>query len=86
MQLTGRCRCHDTERVKQIVKDEAQLMDQVVARLVEHNPGISRDTIEAIVHEEHRKLDGRPVREYVSVLVERSTKTRLQHHGSLIAA
>ena len=67
-------------------RDESQLMDQVIARLAQKAIGVTADEISRIVHEEHHKLEGRPVRDYISVLVERSAKKRLRHESSLIAA
>ncbi|MBC7763812.1 MAG: hypothetical protein H7201_18890 [Candidatus Saccharibacteria bacterium] len=60
-----------------VSQDENQMMDQVIARLAHHNPGISLSRISAIVHEEHHRFDGRPIRDFMSVLVERSAKGRL---------
>ncbi|MBC7723580.1 MAG: hypothetical protein H7146_02385 [Burkholderiaceae bacterium] len=59
-----------------ISHDEDQLIDLVVARLAQRNPGTTPERISATVHEEHHRLDGRPVRAFLSVVVERSAKAR----------
>ncbi len=61
-------------------------MDEIVTRLARRNPQVSEREISEIVHEEHHKLAGRPIRSYVSVLVERSAKQRLHQGGNLTAA
>ena len=66
--------------------NEDQLMDQISFRLAQRNPQASAEEISRIVHEEHHKLEGRPVRTYVSVLVERSAKQRLHGAASVTAS
>ena len=85
-ELTRRRTTGQNGGVKKASKDENQMMDQVIARLVASTAGSSAEEITRLVHEEHSKLDGRPVRDYVAVLVERSAKKRLHHEGSLFAA
>jgi hypothetical protein len=57
--------------------DEQQAVEHVVARLQERFPSLAEDRIHAIVDEEHHRFDGRPVRSFVPVLVERAAKKRL---------
>lgn len=53
-------------------------VEQVIERLETRFSGIPRSRIEAVVREEHRRLEGRPVRDYVSVLIERSAREKLR--------
>ena len=51
-------------------------MEEVVERLSERFPDVSREVVEAAVRVEHEGLDG-PVRDYVPVLVEHAARDRL---------
>ena len=57
--------------------DEKQAVAQVCERLAERFPELPAPTIRLTVDQEHRKLDGRPVRDYVPVLVERAAREAL---------
>jgi hypothetical protein len=57
--------------------DEAHALNGVIDRLTERFPRIPRTAIELAVREEYAVFDGSPVRDYVPVLVEHSTKKRL---------
>lgn len=57
--------------------DEKQAVTQVCERLAERFPELPAPTIRLAVDQEHRKLDGRPVRDYVPVLVERAAREAL---------
>ena len=57
--------------------DEQQAMEHVAARLMERYPEVTRERVDAVVDEEHHRYDGRPVRDFVPVLVERAAKDRL---------
>ena len=59
-------------------EEELKSVAKVVDRLVERFPDIPRSSIERAVLEEHKALDGRPIREYVPVLVERGARGRLR--------
>jgi len=54
--------------------DEKQAMAQVSEHLAARFPDLPVTTVERAVEQEFRKLDGRPVRSYVPVLVERSAR------------
>ncbi|WP_229276279.1 three-helix bundle dimerization domain-containing protein [Agromyces kandeliae] len=58
--------------------DEQQAVEHVVSRLLERFPSLSEDHVHAIVDEEHHRFDGRPVRDFVPVLVEREARKRLK--------
>jgi hypothetical protein len=57
--------------------EELRAVGQVVDRLVERFPDISRSLIEEAVRQEHRALESGRVRDYVPVLVEHAAKARL---------
>jgi len=50
----------------------------VVDRLSEKYPAVDRLEIERIVTAEHHQYEGRPVRDFVPVLVEKSAKKRVK--------
>lgn len=58
--------------------DETQAIDQVIDRLAERFPSLERGHIADVVDEEHGKLDGGRVRDFVPVLVEKAAKKRLK--------
>lgn len=53
-------------------------IDEVIDRLAEKYPDVDRGRIREIVDEEHRAFDGRPVRDFVPVLVEKNSKKRVK--------
>jgi hypothetical protein len=57
---------------------EQRGIDEVVDRLAEKYPGVDRAVIATIVGEEHLAFDGKPVRNFVPVLVEKSAKKRVK--------
>ena len=57
--------------------DEPQALAQVTDRLAARFPDLALDTVRTVIEGEHRKLDGRPVRNYVPVLVERAAREAL---------
>lgn len=59
--------------------DEAKAVGEVVDRLAERFPDIDRARIAEVVESEHRSLDGKPVRDYVPVLVEHGARERLRN-------
>ncbi|MBG6213417.1 hypothetical protein RCH23_001018 [Cryobacterium sp. CAN_C3] len=59
--------------------DEYRAVAKVVDRLVERFPELPRPRIEKAVYEQHHVFDGRPVRDYVPMLVEREVKARLRN-------
>jgi hypothetical protein len=54
-----------------IESNEQTIIDQVTDRLTSKYPTIPPDTLTAVVRGVHARFDGRPVREYVPLLVER---------------
>jgi GTPase Era involved in 16S rRNA processing len=59
------------------VADE-DIIQEVIDRLQEKFPETSRAEIDRIARAEFEELSGRPVRSYLAILVERSSKKRLK--------
>jgi hypothetical protein len=57
---------------------EQTIIDQVTDRLTRKYPTIPAETLTAIVRGVHARFDGRPVREYVPLLVERFAGQELE--------
>ncbi|MGW4123031.1 three-helix bundle dimerization domain-containing protein [Nocardia sp. NPDC004711] len=57
--------------------DEIRRLEELTDRLAQRFPAISTWTITTIVHEIHQDFDGRPVREFVPLLVERVAARQL---------
>ena len=63
---------------------EQTVIEQLVARLTSRYPTISKSTVESVVHDVHARFDGRPLRDYVPLLVERSARRELdQLHATV---
>ncbi len=58
--------------------DEDKAVAEVVDRLAERFPSIPRSRIDEIVQSERESLDGKPIRDYIPVLVEHGAKARLR--------
>jgi uncharacterized protein YicC (UPF0701 family) len=59
---------------------EQTVIDQLVGRLTSRYPAISQSRVERVVHDVHdvhARFDGRPLRDYVPLLVERSARSEL---------
>ena len=56
---------------------EQTVIDQLVGRLTSRYPAISQSTVERVVHDVHARFDGRPLRDYVPLFVERSARSEL---------
>jgi hypothetical protein len=59
------------------VSDE-DTIEQVIARLETKYPDTPRADIESATRAEFEQLAGRPVKDYLAILVERATKKRLK--------
>ncbi|MFE3188288.1 three-helix bundle dimerization domain-containing protein [Nocardia sp. NPDC059240] len=57
--------------------DEARQVEELTDRLATRFPAISAWTITTVVREIHQGFDGRPVREFVPLLVERVAARKL---------
>jgi hypothetical protein len=61
-----------------IALSEQTVIEQVVARLTSRYPAISASTVAGIVRDVHSRFEGRPLRDYVPLLVERTAKSELE--------
>lgn len=57
---------------------ETREIDEVIGRLHDRFPGIDRDRIRAVVTDAHHQFDGRPIRDFVPVFVERAARAALE--------
>ena len=57
-------------------------IEHLVDRLKESYPEVSPDTIMTVVHHNHARFDGRPIREFVPLFVERAAKRQLAKVGA----
>ena len=57
---------------------EAEAISRIVQRLREQFPEVPSDALEEVVHGHYEEFDGRPVRDFVPVLVERATRADLE--------
>lgn len=67
-------------------ENESAKVEQAIGKLAEAFPAVPVEEITELVHTEHAALDGRPVRDYVPVLVERAARTRLRSRGLAVAS
>lgn len=63
--------------------EEVRAVLRLIDRLAARFPDRPRAGIERIVWQEHRRLDGRPVRNYVPLLVERAARDLLRGQRGL---
>ena len=54
---------------------------QVVDRLKQSYPSLAPDTVTQVVQQTHARFDGRPVRDFVPLFVERGAKIELAKIG-----
>ena len=60
-----------------ISTDEARAIDQVADRLHQRFPDAQPEAVQQFVKQVHHSYDGRPIREFVPVLVEREVSEAL---------
>jgi hypothetical protein len=56
---------------------EQQIIDELVARLEQKFPTVEPTTVANLVHALHADFDGRPIRDYVPLFVERKAHQEL---------
>jgi hypothetical protein len=56
---------------------EQTVIEQLVARLTHRYPTISESTVASVVRDVHARFDGRPLRDYIPLLVERNARSQL---------
>ena len=64
-----------------IESSEQTVIEQVVVRLTHRYPAIPQATVASVVLETHARFDGRPVRDFIPLLVERNAKSELERLG-----
>jgi hypothetical protein len=57
--------------------NEAEAMTRVVRRLRQQFPDLSDEAIDQAVYGHYEQFDGRPVRDFVPILVERAAQQQL---------
>jgi len=57
---------------------EAEALSRVMQRLRQQFPEVPPDALEEIVNGHYEAFDGRPIRDFVPVLVERATRADLE--------
>ena len=60
---------------------EQTVIDQIVTRLTSRYPTISASTVATVVHDVHARYEGRPLRDFVPLFVERNAKSALDQLG-----
>lgn len=58
--------------------DEDKAVGEVADRLAERFPSVPRTRIDEIVQSEREALEGKPIRDYIPVLVEHGAKARIR--------
>ena len=61
---------------------EPQVIEQLTGRLVHSYARVEPDHVSRIVHEEYARFDGRPIRDYIPLFVERNAKAELSKLGA----
>lgn len=64
-----------------IETSEQTVIDNLVARLSQGYPAIEPATVESVIRDIHARYDGRPLRDYVPLFVERNAKSELSRLG-----
>jgi hypothetical protein len=61
---------------------EQTVIEQLVVRLTSRYPTIGDSTVSSVVRDVHSRYDGRPLRDYVPLFVERHAKSELERLGA----
>ena len=67
-----------SRRSRRSSSSEAEALSRVVQRLRQQFPEVPPDALEEIVNGHYEAFDGRPIRDFVAVLVERATRADLE--------
>jgi hypothetical protein len=65
-----------------VESSELTAIEQLVERLRETFPALPPDRVTQVVHHNHARFDGRPVRDFVPLFVERGSRKQLSQLGS----
>lgn len=57
--------------------NEWTAIKQVVDRLTSSHPAVPPDAVATVVHHNHARFDGRPIRDFVPLFVERGARRDL---------
>ncbi|MCZ8380181.1 hypothetical protein O6P37_15010 [Mycobacterium sp. CPCC 205372] len=60
---------------------EQQVIDQITDRLTGRYAAVPVETVTKVVHDKHVQFDGRPIRDFVPLLVERHALAELSKLG-----
>jgi hypothetical protein len=60
---------------------EAAGVEQAIGRLADHFPEVAVDEIATLVHAEHERFAGHPVRDYIPVLIEHAVRNELRERS-----
>ena len=61
---------------------ERIVIEQLVDRLKSSYPDVSPETVAMVVQDNHAEFDGRPVRDFIPLLVERRARRELTSSGA----
>jgi hypothetical protein len=61
---------------------EQQIIDQLVQRLASTHSHLGPAQVNMVVHEEYARFQGRPIRDYIPLFVERNASTELAKLGA----
>jgi hypothetical protein len=61
---------------------EQTIIDQLIEGLMRKYPAVPPDTVAVVVRGIHDRFDGRPLRDYVPLLVERRARSELAKVGA----
>jgi len=62
---------------------EQTVIDQLVVRLTSRYPAISESTVSMVVRDIYAKYDGRPLRDFIPLFVERNARNELERLGAV---
>jgi hypothetical protein len=68
--------------VREVDSPEWTAIEQLVERLKQSYPHLPIETVTQVVHQHHAKFDGRPVRDFVPLFVERGSRRVLAGLGA----
>jgi hypothetical protein len=61
---------------------EQQIIEELASRLVDSFAGVEPDDISRVVHDEYTRFEGRPIRDFIPLFVERNAKAELSKLGT----
>jgi hypothetical protein len=64
-----------------IALSEQQIIDQLAQRLADVHDRVEPTEVAKVVHEQYARFDGRPIRDFIPLFVERNAKAQLSKLG-----